>query len=206
MSGRVTQVFATPIYYDAKAGPAALNATLAATIRELAANNPSHDAFRAHRGGYYSPGTFFDASLPGVAGARDVVSAGLNAYFQELGIAGTIERIELMGWVALTRAGDYQTPHVHAGSMLSGVYYCTMPDAPEPQGCIDFITPIDAQEMTFLKGLSRSYCRVKPEAGALVIFPSYLRHFTHPFDGAGERICVVFNAAVRQHPRVGEPL
>lgn len=205
MSGKVTQVFPTPIYYDPRAAEPTLNATLADTIRTLAANNKSDDSFRAHRGGYYSPGTFFDSNLPGVAGARAVVQNGLQAFFNELGVAPTIERVELQSWVALTRAGDYQTPHVHGGSMLSGVYYCVMPDAPEPEGCIDFITPIDAQEMTFLKGLSRSFCRVKPVEGSLAIFPSYLRHYTHPFQSGGDRICVVFNAVVRQRPRTGEP-
>jgi len=203
MAGRVNQVFATPIYYDPAAAPTALNETLTATIRALAASQPSDDAFRAHRGGFYSPGTFFESDLPGVAGAKAVVRTGLEAFLRELGVAASVERIEVQSWVALTRAGDYQTPHVHAGAMLSGVYYCAVPDEPEPAGCIDFITPIDVQEMTFLKGLSRSYCRVRPEPGALVIFPAYLRHFTHPFDGDGERVCVVFNAVAVQRTRSG---
>jgi uncharacterized protein (TIGR02466 family) len=199
MAGKVTQIFATPMYYDLSAGQPALNAVLAGTIRQLAASNPSSDAFRAHRGGYYSDGSFLDSGLPGVDGVRAVINAALDAYFRALGVAHTIVRTDVHGWVALTRPGDYQTPHVHADSMLSGVYYCVMPAAPEPEGCIDFITPVSAQEMSFLRGLPMSYCRVQPSEGALVLFPSYLRHYTHPFRSGDERICVVFNARVQQN-------
>jgi uncharacterized protein (TIGR02466 family) len=199
MAGKVTQIFATPIYYDLTAGQPALNEVLAGTIRDLAANKPSSDAFRAHRGGYYSDGTFLESGLPGVDGVRAVINTALDAYFRALGVAHTIVRTDVHGWVALTRPGDYQTPHVHADAMLSGVYYCVMPGAPEPEGCIDFITPVSAQEMSFLRGLPMSYCRVQPSEGALVLFPSYLRHYTHPFRSGDERICVVFNARVQQN-------
>jgi uncharacterized protein (TIGR02466 family) len=199
MAGKVTQTFATPVYYDPTAGQATLNQILAGTVRQLATNNRSHDMRRAHLGGYYSDGSFLDTGLPGVDGVRAVIAAALDAYFRALGIAHTIVRTDLHGWVALTRPGDYQTPHVHADSMLSGVYYCVMPDAPEPEGCIDFITPVSAQEMSFLRGMPLSYCRVQPSEGALVLFPSYLRHYTHPFRTGGERICVVFNARVKQN-------
>ena len=136
MAGKITQIFATPIYYDRTAGRAALNEVLAGTTRHLVANYPSHDAFRAHRGGYYSDGRFLDSGLPGVDGVRAVIVTALDAYFGALGIAHTIVSTEVHGWVALTRPGDYQTPHVHSNSMLSGVYYCVMPDAPEPEGCM----------------------------------------------------------------------
>lgn len=199
MAGKVTQAFATPIYYDPTAGNAALNQVLAGTVRHLAASNPSHDVHRAHHGGYYSEGGFLESGLPGVDGMRAVIGNALDAYYRALGIAHTIVRTDLHGWVALTRAGDYQTPHVHSDAMLSGVYYCVMPDAPEPEGCIDFITPVGAQEMSFLRGLPLSYCRVQPLEGALVLFPSYLRHYTHPFRTGGERICIVFNARVKQN-------
>ena len=52
--------------------------------------------------------------------------------------------------------------------------------------------------MTFLKGFSKTYCRVRPRPGDLLIFPAYLKHIVHPFFGDGERIAVVFNAAVQR--------
>ena len=52
--------------------------------------------------------------------------------------------------------------------------------------------------MTFLKGFSKTYCRIQPHAGDLLIFPAYLKHIVHPFFGDGERIAVVFNASVQR--------
>jgi uncharacterized protein (TIGR02466 family) len=196
-----TQVFSTPIYFDERAGNNELNSELATLIRKRAASEVSDDAFRAHQGGYYSDGEFFKNQVPCIKEVAGVIRGGLNHYFKDIGVADSIANVALQGWVALTRAGDYQTPHIHRGANISGVYYVNMSSCEPPQGCIDFITPIDVQEATFLYGLARSHCRVVPRSGSLVIFPSYLRHFTHPFKSDDERICVVFNAFVEQRKR-----
>ena len=130
-----------------------------------------------------------------------VIRTGLGSYFRDLGVSQTVTNVTLQGWVALTRKGDYQTPDIHRGANIRGVYYVAMANCEPPAGCIDCITPIDVQEATFLRGLSRSHCRVVPRSGSLVIFPSYLRHFTHPFKTEDERLCVVFNAFVEQSAR-----
>lgn len=198
---RTTQVFSTPIFFTENVGNDSLNEELASLIRSRAGSEKSDDAFRAHRGGYYSNGEFFNDQTPCVQSVVNVIRNGLGEYFKDIGVAETIANVNLQGWVALTRAGDYQTPHIHRGANISGVYYVSMVNCEQPAGCIDFITPIDVQEATFLQGVSRSHCRVIPKAGSLVIFPSYLRHFTHPFDSDDERIIVVFNAFVQQASR-----
>lgn len=196
-----TQVFSTPIFFDKHAGNESLNRELATLIKSRASIETSDDTFRAHQGGYYSDGTFFDEQAPCVQTVMQVVRKGVSSYIQDIGVSDTVTNVKLQGWVGLTRAGDYQTPHIHRGANISGVYYVSMANCEPPAGCIDFITPIDVQEATFLRGLSRSHCRVVPNAGSLVIFPSYLRHFTHPFNTDDERICVVFNAFVEQAAR-----
>ena len=196
-----TNVFPTPIFYDESAGDEKLNRDLAELIRSRADSEQSDDKFRAHQGGYYSTGEFFNDPAPCVKSVTKVIRTGLGSYFRDIGVSQTVTNVTLQGWVALTRKGDYQTPHIHRGANISGVYYVAMANGEPPAGCIDFITPIDVQEATFLRGLSRSHCRVVPRSGSLVIFPSYLRHFTHPFKTEDERICVVFNAFVEQSAR-----
>lgn len=192
------QAFATPIFLRKGAGSDALSARLAQTVRRLAAEHPSDDAHRAHQGGFYTKGDFFEMeALPGVAEMRQVAAkASVDYIRQSTGRTDLPSRIQIISWAALTRAQDYQTPHVHAGATFSGVYYAEAPPRPEPQGCIDFLTPIDLKEMTFLKGDSNTFCRVAPEKGDLVIFPAYLKHYTHPFFDDDERIVIVFNAHV----------
>ena len=35
---------------------------------------------------------------------------------------------------------------------------------------------------------------IDPTPGLMVLFPSWLQHFVHPFFGKGERISIAFNA------------
>jgi uncharacterized protein (TIGR02466 family) len=192
------QAFATPIFLRKRAGSEAMNAALAQSVRRLAAEGPSDDAHRAHQGGYYTKGDFFEMTdLPGVMDMRRIAANAVVDYIrQATGKQDPPGRIQIISWAALTRARDYQTPHVHAGATVSGVYYAVAPPRPEPEGCIDFLTPLDVKEMTFLKGDANTYVRVAPEAGDLVIFPAYLKHYTHPFFDDDERIVIVFNAVV----------
>ena len=40
--------------------------------------------------------------------------------------------------------------------------------------------------------------RIRPEAGLLVIFPSWLYHWVHPYEGQTPRVAVSFNAALEK--------
>ena len=46
--------------------------------------------------------------------------------------------------------------------------------------------------------------RVRPEAGLLVIFPSWLYHWVHPYGGQTPRIAVSFNASLTPIAAVDE--
>lgn len=192
------QAFSTPIFLRKRAGDARLNEALAGTVRKLAAENTSDDAHRAHQGGFYTRGDFFDMQdLPGVEEMRQLAAKATIDYIRRAtGRQDLPSRIQIISWSAITKARDYQTPHIHAGATISGVYYAVAPPRPEPQGCIDFLTPLDVKELSFLKGDSNTYVRVVPEAGDLVLFPAYLKHYTHPFFDDDERIVIVFNATV----------
>lgn len=191
--------FATPLFLRRYADTADLNRTLAETIRQMARQQQSDDSFRSHQGGFYSDDSFFRTTQPGAERVERLVRQAVSDYIRQVeGPSASTLRVDLSSWVALTRAGDYQAPHVHGGATLSGIYYVEVPNVPEPQGCIDLLSPLEQQEMTFLKRYSKTHCRVSPKAGDLLIFPAYCKHFVHPFTGTAERIAVVFNATVYQ--------
>ena len=52
--------------------------------------------------------------------------------------------------------------------------------------------------MTFFPGILPSARVVKPETGMLILFPSYLLHSVRMYRAEGPRICVPFNAHMRQ--------
>ncbi|MBC7987730.1 MAG: hypothetical protein H7X93_13840 [Sphingomonadaceae bacterium] len=200
----MVQAFATPVFTWQFADRAELNARVAESVRRLARAGRSHDENRAHQGGFYTPGALFDDPPPEIVEVRSLMRDGVRRYMEVVARTGygRIRAIpdgwiHLQGWAALTRERDYQPPHVHAGSNMSCIYYVEVPDKPDPQGAIDLMNPLPAQEMTFIPGGQTTHCRVTPRPGMLLIFPAYVSHIVHPFFGAGERICIVANAMIK---------
>ena len=107
---------------------------------------------RVYAAEWISTGEFFNDPAPCVKSVTKVIRTGLGSYFRDLGVSQTVTNVTLQGWVALTRKGDYQTPDIHRGATIRGVYYVAMANCEPPAGCIDCITPIDVQEATFLRG------------------------------------------------------
>jgi uncharacterized protein (TIGR02466 family) len=93
-------------------------------------------------------------------------------------------------WANVSHHADFNKPHIHPGAMWSGVFYVDLGDRdPEPDdnGAIEFMDPRPA----YLNGTTRV---LRPSAGQVVVFPSWLSHFVNPFRGRGERISIAFNA------------
>ena len=90
-------------------------------------------------------------------------------------------------WATICRAGAYHAPHSHPDSAWSGVYYVDAgtrhPDRPL-SGVLEFLDPRAGVEAVTAPGDPYGEpVRVRPEAGLLVIFPSWLYHWVHPYAG-----------------------
>jgi len=159
----------------------------------MATDRPSDDRGRAHVGGWYSRGGFLSRPQPEIRLLKEFIQGSVREYIAKAGDNSTAERtrLDIHSWVALTQPNDYQSPHVHPKSQISAVYYVNVPDTPPPQGNLVFVTPLCEQEMSFVPSLSPSSMSVKPQGGMLVLFPSYLRHYTHPFYSGEDRSLVV---------------
>jgi uncharacterized protein (TIGR02466 family) len=106
-------------------------------------------------------------------------------------------------WSIVNRPGSWNRAHIHPGSNWSGVYYV---QAPEGSGDIEFTDPRTANvfhDLRYSPNRQRpkscwSKVTFKPEAGKLLIFPSWLYHSVAPnlstAEGdASERIIISFN-------------
>ncbi len=103
-------------------------------------------------------------------------------------------------WANVVRSGDFHSVHKHPNNMWSGVYYVAVGN-PDPDrvasGHIEFIDPRDAAGMVSLPGMHFSQRQViPPQAGLMLIFPAWLKHYVHPYYGHGERISISFNIIV----------
>ena len=111
--------------------------------------------------------------------------------------------LSITAWAAVCRAGAYHAPHSHPDSAWSGVYYvdggAENPDQPL-SGMLEFLDPRAGAEAVSAPGDPYGEpFRVRPQAGLLVVFPSWLYHWVHPYAGETPRIAISFNATIRAH-------
>lgn len=118
-------------------------------------------------------------------------TAGANAFKGTLSVSA---------WAAICRAGAYHAPHSHPDSAWSGVYYVD-PGTESPgqplSGVLEFLDPRAGVDAVTAPGDPYGEpFRVLPQAGLLVVFPSWLCHWVHPYAGQTPRIAVSFNATL----------
>lgn len=199
---QVEDAFATPILRCNLRDVDELNAQLRTLILERERGTPS--AAKSNQGGWQSAPDFFRWGGSAVATLERYIGRALDIATARIAPRFRIE-FELYGWAAVNRKGHYNTTHLHPMATWSGVYYVDAGDeAPDVPGALLELThPIAAAAMTFFPGVLPSARVVKPEAGMIIVFPSYLQHGAHAYHGERPRICVAFNAHMRsaQAPR-----
>lgn len=168
----------------------------------LAAEQRSPSTGRTNVGGWRSNHDLLE--WPGVEVAtlsgwiHDAVGRMIGATAGEAGFKGMMK---IHGWANVLRRGNYNTLHTHPESAWSGVYYvCAGSENPsDPQsGLLEFRDPRPFVEMMPAPGyIFGQPLRIQPEAGLMVMFPSWLYHMVHPYYGDGARIAIAFNVSIQ---------
>lgn len=197
-NARVEYLFPTPVFWYVFKNLDALNAELRDLILEQERTTPS--MLKSNQGGWQSPTDFFGWSGEAVARLAQYCRRAVEVATSRMPLPPNV-RIEfhVSGWAAVNRKGHYNTPHVHPMATWSGVYYVDPGDEP-PDGvgaALEFEHPIVAAVMAFFPTLLPSARLVRPEAGMMILFPSYLQHSVRMYQGERPRISVPFNAHVR---------
>jgi uncharacterized protein (TIGR02466 family) len=202
VKSELTFIFPTLVLERKLDGTAELDRRLTARILER--EGATQGVTRSNVGGWHSAPDFmrWGGSEPQelfqlvVAGVRDYVAAE-----RKLEPAAFELTLSAEAWANVARAGSYAKPHVHPNSNLSAVYYVAAGDAPEasPSGVIEFLDPRGRPNMFVTEGtLSLDAYRVTPQSGLLLMFPSWLYHYVHPYQGTTPRICVAFNLTLQK--------
>ena len=97
-------------------------------------------------------------------------------------------------WCNINGLGSFNRPHSHPGSVVSGVYYISIP---KNSGSIVFLNrDLDS----FFKGHVNKYneynstiWKINPKENECILFPSYLEHYVEPNLNKKERISISFN-------------
>ena len=104
----------------------------------------------------------------------------------------SIPPYRIMAWATVLDKGGCQDAHIHPNGSVSGVYYVQLPGEGGPHeetGAIEFGRP-----PARLSAVADPEVKlIQPQAGLLVLFPSFFWHRTIPFSSAGQRISIAFD-------------
>jgi uncharacterized protein (TIGR02466 family) len=98
-------------------------------------------------------------------------------------------------WANVNYPGSYNRQHIHANSMLSGVYY---PRVPDNSGPLVFTDPraqayIITLPVTAKTSFTSKHIRRTPQEGEFILFPSWMEHGVETNESDRERVSVAFN-------------
>ena len=176
----------------------AMNRDLRALI--LAEEGQYASLGRSNVGGWHSRPDFLNRPDPSAPALTQWLTWALRRIIAATSGPDAFQgRLSISAWAVICRAGAYHAPHSHPDSAWSGVYYvdpgADTPDRPL-SGILEFLDPRAGVEAVTAPGDPYGEpFRVRPEAGLLVIFPSWLFHWVHPYVGPTPRIAVSFNAS-----------
>lgn len=142
----------------------------------------------------------FTDNTPVITALRKKINSYLEDYFSRFTSNSNYQFFnnipldwKLSGWAVVLESEGFQSSHIHPESYCSGVYYIQVPNTIKENnseaGHLNFETCFSSK----LDMKNSDKYQVKPQAGLLVIFPSYFWHSTIPFIGDSERICISFN-------------
>lgn len=134
-----------------------------------------------------------DTAIPALlAGVEDAVRAHASerAGQGDPFAAAMPARARLKSWAVVLGAEGHQSPHLHPGGWLSGVFYVAAPVVDGRHRGALRIGPVGR----ILPGNPPWGVReIEPVPGRLVLFPSWTPHATEPPGVPGERIVIAFD-------------
>jgi uncharacterized protein (TIGR02466 family) len=120
-----------------------------------------------------------------------------ECYMREL--TGKNIDLEMMqSWTTITNKYGYQTPHEHSGNSVLAVYYIQTSDncgdllLHDPRGATSFIPNFET-DTSGEKVSGRSYFKITPKTGDLILFPGYVIHSVQPNMSDNIRLSLAIN-------------
>ena len=135
---------------------------------------------------------------------KDMASEGIEVdkyhekHLKELNDNKTVELFITKSWTTITKKFGFNTPHHHNTNTVVGVYYVKTSDKcgdlllHDPRGAMSFIEKFEINTQGHLVS-GRSYYRITPKIGDLILFPAYIVHSVDPNMSDDERISVALN-------------
>jgi uncharacterized protein (TIGR02466 family) len=209
---RVEALFYSPLILFQISDCEALNRQLLEETNAMRARSPGQK--KSNKKGWHSDADFFLRTEPGCTALRNHIVEAVVQATKRLSPNFDFKSNELQmeGWINVNPSGALNSPHTHPGFALSGTYYVSIPSdsvgiSPDARsGAFEFLDPRVNAAAIAIEGAACFDLGVtlKPKAGLLMIFPSYLPHWVYPNEEESERVSIAFN--IRYHKRVPAPV
>ena len=155
---------------------------------------------RSNIGGWHSRPDFLNRPDPAVSALTTWLTWVLRRMIDASAGAKTFRgTLSVSAWATLCRAGAYHAPHSHPRQRVVRCVLCgsrNRQPGPAAQRCTGIPRPACGRGGRDRAGRSiRRAFSGSAAAGLLVVFPSWLYHWVHPYTGQTPRVAISFNAA-----------
>ena len=122
----------------------------------------------------------------------------LNSVHLQLGLNDNMCQFITNMWININIPGTYNVVHRHGQSCLSGVYYVQtdsdsgMIEFTNPNPLVEFVIP--EKLISTPNDMNCNLYSISPNIGDLIIFPSWLSHYTKLNRSKHDRISIAFNS------------
>lgn len=194
----VSSFFPTPVARFQLPNAGEINPGLEKAILAREASDKSGK--RSNIGGWQSADNLIDWPEPDV---KELVDSMRCAVLNMVSIVARVTvfeaAINLVAWANINRSGAFNQVHTHPGNHWSGVYYVVAGDFGaddiEYPGQLQIHDPRERADMYWHpRAPYGKPVRIKPSAGQMVLFPSWLAHSVNVFYSDTTRISIAFNA------------
>lgn len=195
------KLFSSPLFRYEVANHEALSAAL---LKEGAGMRAEDEGVvKSNRRGWHSTGNLFTRPSDCITELR--VAAEMSVLRATRKMTSKVDpetlKMKLFGWMNVNPKDGYNAPHTHPGAHWSGVYYVSQPETDDgSSGMIEFVAPrVDLPHWEILQTSAfRLKRRIRPSAGEIILFPSYLLHWVYPNETDADRVTIAFNATFRK--------
>ncbi|MEW9921713.1 TIGR02466 family protein [Marimonas sp. MJW-29] len=197
LTASMRMAFASPIFRFEVPNASALNEKLieeANALREASAG-----VRRSNRRGWHSEANLMKYPGPGSTELSNSIKEAVNLATKAISpdFRFSEHRLATNAWFNINAKHAYNVPHRHEGFVWSGCYYVTTPKLVGSQsGSIEFLSPLTVPgEYRQLRAeCFTDKISIQPNAGDMLIFPSYLMHWVFPNEANEQRVTMAFNA------------
>ena len=195
---QMAMIFGTPVISQQWSDSEKLNVSLTKLILSEEANNTG--VVKSNAGGWHSDTHLLARTDESIVTLKSRIRHMVRELTQAVSVDSDAildQSFHMEGWATVNRDKAYNRVHTHPHALWSGVYYVASGqmegDWPE-NGKLELVDPrAGINQIQLEQTVMTARYVIDPLPGLMIMFPSWLQHFVHPFYGSGERISIAFN-------------